>query len=67
MSDSERELELWQQAAASGQPDEKRRRGIAQALQRYYEAVGLRRTGRRHGEAAATPGVDPVEPIRGSE
>ena len=32
MNDPEREQELWQRVAAAGQPDEKKRRGMAAAL-----------------------------------
>jgi hypothetical protein len=68
VNDPEREQELWQRVAAAGQPDAKKRRGMAAALERYYQAIGLRRTGRRHGgDDGEVPGVDPVERIRGTE
>ncbi|MDB6009282.1 MAG: hypothetical protein JWL65_1532, partial [Gammaproteobacteria bacterium] len=41
MNDPEREQELWQRVAAAGQPDAKKRRGMAAALERYYQAIGL--------------------------
>lgn len=65
MNDPEREQEAWQRVAAAQQPDEKRRRGMAAALERYYTAIGLQRTGRRHGGGdGESPAVDPIAPIR---
>ena len=67
MDGPEREQELWQRVAAKQQPDAKRRRGIREALERYYEAVGLLRTGRRHGRGddplSAVGRLDPIKRI----
>ena len=58
MDGPEREQELWQQVAASGQPDEKRRKGMREALERYYLARGL-----QHGGAGSSGGDEPVSRI----
>ena len=65
MDRPESEPELWQRAAEAHQPDEKRKRGIREALERYYQAVGLLRTGRRYGSTdESSPSIDPVERTR---
>ncbi len=65
MDRPEREPELWQRAAEAQQPDEKRKRGIREALERYYRAVGLLRTGRRYGATGEdVSSVDPIERVR---
>lgn len=65
MDESEREQELWQRVAAQQQPDEKRKAGMRAALERYYRAVGLLRSGRRDGtRSEPVAGIDPVEASR---
>ena len=64
MDGPEREQQLWQQVAASRQPDEKRRKAMREALERYYLARGLQR-----GGAGASGGDEPVsriDPIEGA-
>ncbi len=64
MDGPEREQELWQRVAAEQQPDEKRRAGMRAALERYYQAVGLLRSGRRDGTRDES--VSAIDPIDGS-
>ena len=68
MSDPEREQEAWQRVAAQVEPDEKRRRGLAAALQRYYLARGLQRDGGSHdtgdGPVLAIEPIDPAGGVR---
>ena len=66
MNDPEREQQAWQQVAEHVEPDEKRRRGMAAALQRYYLARGLQRDGGSH-DAGDGPvsAIDPIDPAAG--
>ncbi|HEY4442293.1 MAG TPA: hypothetical protein VGN14_17665 [Candidatus Elarobacter sp.] len=68
MSDPEREQEAWQRVAERVEPDEKRRRGMAEALRRYYLARGLQVSGGAHdGDDAPLSSIDPIDRIVGTE
>ena len=65
MNDRDAETELWSRVADAAQPDEKKRRGLRAALERYYQAVGLLRESRRNGPGdEPVGGVEPVDPSR---
>ncbi|GAC1579663.1 MAG: hypothetical protein NVS3B7_13780 [Candidatus Elarobacter sp.] len=63
MDGPEREQELWQEVAAAQQPDEKRRRGMREALERYYLARGLQGSGQGAG---GDGGIDAIDRIDGT-